>query len=366
MNSEKIALMICHFPPPVCGNTIVTNQVYLCLKKYGIVKCLDLAPKNFTVGFPYLVVRIILCARAILGILINCRKANVCVYHVPDAGLGLVFSIIIGCFARLFAGKLYLHHHTYKYLNEPSVLSKFCFAIWGNKTGHVVLGDSMGLLLKAKYRSVINTYTIGNAVIVPIPERYKSVAFDSQPITIGHISNLSAEKGLLEVLNTFKMLSELNLSFDFKLAGPADMESAQLIREYQRILGDGFTYLGPIYDEGKVDFFSNIDYFLFPTKYAVEASPLVILEAMSYGAVVISFDKGMIAEMLTNEDLLIPSKDNYIMIAHRFIADNTALDVNGLNLKKIKNINREHFCKMQKEANSQLINFSRMIFNQKS
>jgi glycosyltransferase involved in cell wall biosynthesis len=60
------------------------------------------------------------------------------------------------------------------------------------------------------------------------------------------------------------------------------------------------SHLGPIYGETKERFYQHLDILLFPTKYANEAEPLVIHEALRNGIHVIACDRGAIAELLQN------------------------------------------------------------------
>jgi glycosyltransferase involved in cell wall biosynthesis len=59
-------------------------------------------------------------------------------------------------------------------------------------------------------------------------------------------------------------------------------------------------YLGPLYGDAKQRFYEQLDIFLFPTRYANEAEPLVVFEALRSGVHVIACDRGSIPEMLAN------------------------------------------------------------------
>jgi glycosyltransferase involved in cell wall biosynthesis len=59
-------------------------------------------------------------------------------------------------------------------------------------------------------------------------------------------------------------------------------------------------YIGPVFGEAKEVFYRQLDVFLFPTKYANEAEPLVVYEALRQGVYVIACDRGAISEMLRN------------------------------------------------------------------
>jgi glycosyltransferase involved in cell wall biosynthesis len=126
--------------------------------------------------------------------------------------------------------------------------------------------------------------------------------------SIGFMSNLSAAKGLDEFLALAATLE--NLPFEFHLAGPIADKKYTWIAEGN--LPSNISWMGHLDESGKRDFFSKIDIFVFPTKYQNEAEPLVLYEAMSSGALVISYDVGCIRQMLTPPHVLAENYDDLV------------------------------------------------------
>lgn len=133
----------------------------------------------------------------------------------------------------------------------------------------------------------------------PIARRLKP---DSS-ITLGHLSNLTLEKGLDSVIATFKAMRELRWNVTLILAGPATgFREKRLIAETLNAFPRKVRHLGPIYGQDKTQFFSEVTVFLFPTRYPNEAQPLVLLEALQHGVPLIVNAIGCIPELLQDCD----------------------------------------------------------------
>ena len=123
-----------------------------------------------------------------------------------------------------------------------------------------------------------------------------------RPMRIGMLSNLTREKGVddfLSLVDVFNNSSQLSQLVNFDLAGPCGDDLKSEIQSYA-IKNISLTYMGPIYKEQKKHFFENIDDFVFPTKYKNAAEPLVLYEALSYGALVYSYERGCIGSEMSS------------------------------------------------------------------
>ncbi len=114
------------------------------------------------------------------------------------------------------------------------------------------------------------------------------------PMRLGHVGNLSLEKGLELVLQTLRELLKAGSQVRLRLAGPCFTAAAErLVNEALREFPDHIEYLGPVYRREKLDFFSAIDCFLFPSRS--ESWGIVLNEAMAAGVPVISSRHGCIS-----------------------------------------------------------------------
>ena len=74
--------------------------------------------------------------------------------------------------------------------------------------------------------------------------------------------------------------------------------------------------LGPVHGAAKARFFAMIDVFVFPTRYAHEADPLVVWEALAAGRPVIAYARGCIREQVGDAGLLIEVHQSFVPFPH--------------------------------------------------
>ena len=199
-------------------------------------------------------------------------------------------------FARLCRARIYVHHHSFNYLNRKSPLSALLFRICGPRSQHVVLGERMAFLLRDLYPEVQETHVLSNVAFMNVSEFAEGASAKDEVFTVGFLSNVCREKGgdLVEII---KLASERDIPVRFKIAGPvvdASLE-AELIELSK--LHRNVELIGPVYGDQKSDFLNSLNLFIFPTKYHNEAEPLVLWEAMKAGVPFLSYDRGVIAEL---------------------------------------------------------------------
>jgi glycosyltransferase involved in cell wall biosynthesis len=99
----------------------------------------------------------------------------------------------------------------------------------------------------------------------------------AEEVVVGHLANLSAEKGTLDLL-------QARGNSRLVLAGP-EMPNVR-----RAALPDGVAKLGPLTDAGKRDFFAGIDVFALPSR--TDSFGLVLLEAWANGKPVVCYRAG--------------------------------------------------------------------------
>ncbi len=291
------------FPPPVSGQTIAFKSFLKRLDKSDRVeKVLTLNVSGGRVrNTTFKVIKFLrgICLTPLfLAGGISARKKVL--YFSPDSGFGRFLDMYIYLLASLFGFKKIIHHHSYGMLARFSHLDRFYWYLLKNDL-HIFLSDVMRKDYFAKYPEV-SCYVVNNVHAVVAAERAK--VFGDSGITLGMISNLTKEKGVYQFLDIFE---KGNSDFDFILAGPA--VSKEVESEINIRVCEGLSYLGPVYEEEKNDFYNRIDIFLFPTRYKNEAQPLVILEALSRGIPVVASDVGAIKDIITDSDFLMSPED---------------------------------------------------------
>lgn len=133
------------------------------------------------------------------------------------------------------------------------------------------------------------------------PKEYKNFAF---------IANIVPTKGVFELVEAFKALGDQDVMLN--IVGPADNDT--LFRLTSAISNEPrIKYHGKLPNDQAVELLKSMDVLVLPTYYSGEAFPISILEAMSYGKLVISTPRAAIPDMLTAIDgsrcgLLVPER----------------------------------------------------------
>jgi len=305
MKRKNKVLFVGPLPPPVGGFSVATKFFLENVLQELDVKIFNRAPKytvsgkrNILVEFARLVWSIFLFAFQ----LSLPRRASV--YIALSGGVGQIAEIPFLVLARIFSAKVFLHHHSFAYINERSVLFNTLIKICGKSCTHIVLCDHMASKLAEVYgEERVRTRVLSNSFMFspsdfPDISRKHSKKLNGK-YTIGYLSNITLDKGFDTFIEIMKEILSKGLPVRFRVAGPADAASAKLIADAISIYGESFEYVGPVYGEDKSAFLDSLHLFLFPSRYVNEAQPLVIIEALSYGAAVISTGRGCCSTTLT-------------------------------------------------------------------
>jgi glycosyltransferase involved in cell wall biosynthesis len=118
-----------------------------------------------------------------------------------------------------------------------------------------------------------------------------------EEVIIGHLGNLSVEKGSVDLLRAARRAWRRGCHFHVVLAGP-DMPNF-------RRCWDHFADAGPVHrlgvltDQQKCDFFAGIDAFALPSRS--DSFGLVLLEAWANGAATVGYRAGGVADVIRHE-----------------------------------------------------------------
>lgn len=121
------------------------------------------------------------------------------------------------------------------------------------------------------------------------------------------VGSLQEGKGVLEVLRTARILRDRGLGNRFRFQIVGKWFSAEFERECRALheeldLGDTVDLTGELTGDPKWAAYYGADVFFFPTHYASEATPIVIMEALGAGLPVISTQWAGIPAMLEGCD----------------------------------------------------------------
>lgn len=237
------------------------------------------------------------------------------VYFGLSGGVGQLFELPFALVARLFRLPVFFHHHSFAYLDSPNLITKALFAC-APKGVHIALCQQMGRKLSAGYGVLSGRIQIlSNAAMMDLSlEVEPGVSFPLR--TIGYLGNISTEKGIGEYLAVMEMLSETSPGIRGLVAGPFADAGAERLHKARMSGKSKVEYLGPVYGADKVRFLNRIDVLLFPSRYANEAEPLTIYEALANGVPVIAWDCGCIGEVLSGRGgLVVPRGEDFVTAA---------------------------------------------------
>jgi len=269
----------------------VTLEMQRAIATRAQLTTIDTSPRTLTRGTHYHVRRLFKVLQG-LPQLLRARIYGARVLYMPlDEGLGGIWNLAFLILARATGMRLFLHHHSFRYISERTHLMAAIVAVAGRDACHIALCPAMARYLHMLYPGIATSIVAPNPVQPP-PTASTPPSPTERP-TIGMLANLTFEKGV----DTFVALVESMPDVDAILAGPADAEVAQFIEAAVVRLHPRLTWLGPVAGEEKERFFGQIDVFVFPTRYRTEAYPLVLAEALTRGAAVIAPDRGCIGAL---------------------------------------------------------------------
>jgi glycosyltransferase involved in cell wall biosynthesis len=312
--SKPLVFVIAAMPPPVHGQSAVTANIVSMLFQSSCKTILvDTSPGRLERSLAYHLIRMRKLAVAILRLLAASFQRSKRMYTVVESGAGIAYNFLSVLLCRALGYELFLHHHTARHIAKRSEAVALLAMLAGKKASHIVLSDHMVADLRSHYPAIKRTQTLHNAGNVASFARTQTS--DGRRLRLGLLANLSIEKGLDTAIATGLAAAEAGLSIKLILAGPpgdpaAHSTVAQICRD-----ADLFEYRGPVYGQAKRAFFEGLDVFLFPTRYAHEAQPLVVLEAMAAGLPVIATDRGYIAELMRGCDAVIPADADFPTLA---------------------------------------------------
>jgi glycosyltransferase involved in cell wall biosynthesis len=312
---RRKVLVLGLFPPPVNGQCIVTQRMYheIASATTAIRRELDRFPRLGVLSKP------LSTLAAALTFPVARLAGFSAIYLAPHSGGGLLYSSLLAAVSRLCGFHLFVHYHSYRNMARRSALMALFLALCGPDAVHIVLAPPMEWGLRRFYKNVKRVEVLSNSVFIPPVERPHGHA--GRRIRIGHLSNLSREKGIENVLECLRRLRAMGVEAEFVIAGPATDEATQrLIERAAAEFGEYLHYLGPLGQADIQSFYESVDVFLFPTMHEHEAEPLVLIDAVSVGVPVVATERGCIGYLLQATGGCVFSSDEFVEQAVEQIA----------------------------------------------
>ncbi len=138
---------------------------------------------------------------------------------------------------------------------------------------------------------------------ISVPEWSLRERMQDGPMTVLFVGSLQEGKGIVEIVKTAALLKDQGRehAFRFRLVGKwfskeFEKEIIQLRRDLE--LEEMVELTGQLTGESKWEAYANADLFFFPTHYASEATPIVLMEALGMGLPILSTTWAGIPAML--------------------------------------------------------------------
>jgi len=304
--------MIGPFPPPTHGMAVINKSIFDWLKSYkNNIIVINLSAENLDRRFFIRMRRFPIIVRALAMFAKMNGLRGAVLYMSVSGGPGQIYETIFSVLARIKNMRMFLHHHSFAYLNKYKLYTKLLVKTLDASAINVTLSKSMSSRLERMYKTKKGVSISNSVFCCKSTIQHENTRCELS--TVGFISNISEEKGVLEFLDLMEALEKERLSLQGLLAGPfQDYKIKEKV--YDRIKRiKNVSYVGPKYGSAKEDFYDKIDILIFPTHYKNEAEPLIALEAMRKGVPVIAYKRGCIPEIISADcGKIVPESENFI------------------------------------------------------
>lgn len=319
-------IVIADLPPPAQGISIVTAWVADFLQQNGIkASIIDTTAKRRRF---YVLRRI---SKFVKAYMIITRISTPSTLYIPlSHGTSLLLQTLIVKKAKSKKFRIIVHHHTFLPINNPKLLiNKICHSLLKKNVEHIFLSNYM----QEKYIKIWNPegkcWVVTNHRVAT--NRLKDINLEKR-ITGAEVcfsGRLSAEKGFWEAIATTEQLllrfPDMRANF-LGVAEGSDVEN-EIIR-VKEIFRERFNHMSAYEVRKLAQVLSQTTFYLFPSKYINEASPLVVLEAQAAGNVCFTSDIGSLTT-----DVIAPGFASSILNWHeRVIKKIEELKLNPENL----------------------------------
>lgn len=346
MRSGKKILMILNLPPPYGGGEIQSKHLFDHLvnnNKYSIIANSRKKSNKSTAGK-------LLFTNICNGILLIIKASHYIIRYkpskvylsVPKQFWPFIKTAIIINVASHFRVRVLgeLAGGGFDFLKTDDYRKKIGFKILRKIDDLRVLGNSISKSL-SDY-GLTKTTVIANGIYVPDQFIVSSERLYDPVLNILYVGALNYSKGIKNLVEAAFLLKSAETIFHLHIMGEWSniVEKEETIAYIDRChLNDNITFYGLVTDDSKWDIYRNCQILAHATYW--DGQPLVILEAMGCGLVVVSTDIGAIPDTMKNNYNGIILKENNpkeLFNSLRYLNDNREIlaEMSANNLKTYK------------------------------
>lgn len=301
--AKQIIWLVGPFPPPLHGQAVYNATFAAHLRQHGDLRILATGESFASKLTGY--------ARILFSALFRMRRTDIVYTSMPGQMAAWLFAAVVAAL-RLRGIRHFVHHHSYRAIVlGPLGIMRLVVALGGRLQQHILLSPVMRDRFAALYlgAEAFRAHALSNALLF-CPAIATTPPRPPRPVTLGHLSVLSRDKGVDTLLRLFRQAAPACPELRLILAGPIADDTLQ--PEIAAALADfpsRVEYLGSVSGAAKQAFYNAIDLFVLPTRLIDEAEPLVMLESYGAGVDFMAIDRGCIAERLRSPDRLLSGDD---------------------------------------------------------
>lgn len=301
--SGKI-LLILNLPPPFGGGEIKSEHLYKHLhgnENYIIIsnsrkKGNKLTQGKFTISNIFFGINIF---GKVLYYIIFFRPKKLFL-GIPKEFMPFIRTAFIIGVASFFKIKIYgeLAGDSFVFLNKNNFQKKFGLFFLRKISELRVLGKSIKNKL-SKFK-ICKLVVIDNGIYVP-PDIKPCRNNFSNPLKLLFVGALNYSKGIKNLVESVNQLKKMSVNIHLDIMGEwSNQIQKEEIRNFIKFneLDDIITFRGLVTGHEKWDIYKNNSILVHPTFW--DGQPLVILEAMAIGLVIISTNVGAIPDTMLN------------------------------------------------------------------
>lgn len=287
------------------GASVSFNHLLGELDRRGVTySCIDMPGGNYSL------MRFFMIAKYLFRFLTTIKNGSVISLHASDNS-AIVYTIILDRIARITNSKLMIRVFGGQHLDvlkrKQPFLKRRVFECYKR---HTLLLQTKNMVERSREELGLQNVEWFPTSRPSTPPKTLDSFQDSEPLKILYISQVRWNKGIDRCIELAKFINKKKLSAEIHVYG--ELFDEKYKKEMEQIAGNVIRYHGVAESDRVYDIMRKSDLLFFPTRYAGEGYPGVIVEAINVQLPVIAADMKNIRDLIDDEQdgLLVEFEDD--------------------------------------------------------